>query len=103
GIICLFTAAALHGAGGEHWVATWGTAQQLYRAAGGRGQAAPAPAAGPVPAPAPAKGPARRFPVPPALASVNNQTIRMVARTSIGGHRVRIRLENALGAGSVTF
>ena len=34
---------------------------------------------------------------------MNNQTVRMTARTSIGGHRVRVRLESALGGGSVTF
>jgi lysophospholipase L1-like esterase len=34
---------------------------------------------------------------------LNNQTIRMIARTSIGGHKVRVRLESALGGGTVTF
>jgi lysophospholipase L1-like esterase len=102
GIVFVLTATALQGAAAEHWVAAWGTAQQLYRApAGGRGPATPAPA--PPRVTTPPKGPTRRFPVPPALAEVHNQTIRMIARTSIGGHRVRIRLENALGAGSVTF
>ena len=48
-------------------------------------------------------GPARRFGIPPALASVNNQTIRMMARTSIGGRSVRVRLENSLGSSAVNF
>jgi hypothetical protein len=56
------------------------------------------------PEPPPAPGtPGRRFPVPPGLASLNNQTIRMIARTSIGGSSVRIRLSSALGSGMVTI
>jgi lysophospholipase L1-like esterase len=34
---------------------------------------------------------------------MNNQTIRMIARTSIGGRSVRIRLESAFGSGTVNF
>ncbi|MES1260579.1 MAG: SGNH/GDSL hydrolase family protein, partial [Acidobacteriota bacterium] len=84
-------------------VATWGTAQQLYRAnVTGRGATAPAPPAPAAPAPRPA-GPARRFGIPPALASVNNQTIRMIARISVPGRRVRVRLQNALGSSTVNF
>src|SRR5947207_9594130 len=90
----------------QHWVATWGTAQQQYRAAagGGRGGLAPAnaaaaPAARPPQAGGPQAGaPARRFPVPPPLTRLNNQTVRMIARTSIAGHTLRVRLANALGA-----
>lgn len=96
--------------GSEHWVATWGTAQTLARIGGaaagrggapavGRGQAAVAPAApAPVRPPSAAPAfPARRFPVPPTLAGVDNQTIRMVVRTSIGGRRLRVRFANAFG------
>ncbi len=54
----------------DHWVATWTTAQTLART-------------GPPPAQAP-----RGF---------SNQTIRMIARTSIPGSRVRVRLSNAFG------
>src|SRR3954468_5997775 len=104
----------------EHWVATWGTAQQLFRApAAGRGQppAAP-PAQTPAPAspssvvaPAPASppgaqgggGPQRRFGIPPSLPGLKTQTVRMVLRASIGGSRVRVRLFNALGANTVTI
>jgi lysophospholipase L1-like esterase len=63
----------------EHWVATWGTAQLLVR---------PQP---------PATPPAN----PPA--GFKNQTVRMVARTSIGGQRVRIKVENAFGSDPVTI
>ncbi len=92
---------------GDHWIATWGTSQQLYRAApAGRGPVAtPAPAPAPAPAPNPAagRGPARRFPIPPALQTLHNQTVRMVAHTSVGGSTVRIRLQNALGAPTVSI
>ena len=66
---------------GERWVTTWATAQQLAPttvAFGGREQ--------PPPPPAQAR-------IPPTLA---DQTIRMIARVSIGGNRVRVRLSNAL-------
>src|SRR5689334_14698483 len=84
----------------NHWVATWGTAQpQMARggaarggatqpgAAGGRGPVAAQP-----PGPGRGTGPQRRFGIPPGLMTVNNQTVRMVVRTSIGGQQVRIRL-----------
>src|SRR5882757_1245109 len=97
-------AAALPILSQQHWVATWGTAQQQYRAAG-RGGTAPAAGRGPQTAPAPPAptpgAPARRFPVPPPLAGLNNQTVRMVVRTSIGGNSLRVRLTNALGSPSL--
>jgi lysophospholipase L1-like esterase len=34
---------------------------------------------------------------------LNNQTVRMIANTSIGGRSVRIRLSSALGAGTVSI
>src|ERR1035437_10654431 len=76
----------------EHWVATWATAQQAVRTGApqaGRGaQPTPTPAATPAPAPPP----------PRPGASFNNQTVRMIAHTSIGGKRVRIELSDAGGA-----
>jgi lysophospholipase L1-like esterase len=97
----------------QHWVATWATAQTLARTGGGargaappagRGQATP-PTAAVTAAPAPAASPfpSRRFPVPPALSGVSNQTIRMVVRTSIAGRRLRVRFVNAFGAGTVAI
>jgi lysophospholipase L1-like esterase len=68
--------------GEERWVATWGTAQALVRPAT---PAAPPPAGPPTTAQAiGARG-------------LNNQTVRMMVRTSIGGRRLRVRLSNAFG------
>ena len=65
----------------NHWVATWGTAESLTR---------PQPPANPPANPAPGSS------------GFKNQTVRMIARTSIGGQRVRIKVENAFGAPPVT-
>jgi lysophospholipase L1-like esterase len=114
-------AAAQRAPAGEHWVATWGTAQQTYRApaaaAGpGRGPVPPGPAslasppttppAGAAPAaqqPGGRAGPQRRFGIPPPLSGLNNQSIRMIVRASIGGTRVRVRLTHAFGASALTL
>jgi len=58
----------------EHWVTTWATAQQL------------------------APQPRLTGPGPNVPATLKHQTVRMVARTSIGGKRVRIRVSNAMGS-----
>jgi lysophospholipase L1-like esterase len=60
----------------DHWVATWATAQTLART-------------GPPPA------------NPNATRGFSNQTIRMIARTSIPGKRLRVRLSNAFGSAPV--
>ncbi|HXB69673.1 MAG TPA: SGNH/GDSL hydrolase family protein [Candidatus Acidoferrales bacterium] len=100
----VFLVTALHGQTGEHWVATWGTAQAQFRNAGRSGPVAAGRGTAPAtPPPAPAKGPQRRFGIPPGLAGLNNQTVRMIARTSIGGRTLRIRLSNALGGTPVTI
>jgi lysophospholipase L1-like esterase len=64
----------------EHWVATWGTAELLVH---------PRP---------PATPPARQA---PGAAGFHNQTVRMVVRTSMGGSRLRIKVENAFGSAPV--
>jgi lysophospholipase L1-like esterase len=71
----------------ERWIATWASAQLQGRPPGAaqRG-AAPAPAAG--------------TPAPPAT-GFNNQTIRMVIRTTIGGRRIRVQLSNAYGVSAL--
>jgi len=82
----------------DHWVATWTTAQDLARSQ----PAAPRP-----PAPAPTENaatPAPPRPVPPqGMRGFNNQTVRMIVRTSIGGTRVRIKLASAFGTVPVTI
>src|SRR5258708_7856165 len=70
-----------------HWVATWAAAEQQPRAAG--------PGRGPGPAPAaPAAATATPRPAPPP-SGFNNQTVRMIVRTSLGGNRIRVHLSNA--------
>jgi len=64
-----------------HWVATWGTAQELYRHED-------------------ANQPRRDG--RPQL-TISNQTVRMVVKTSIGGDRVRLRVANAFGAPTVVI
>jgi lysophospholipase L1-like esterase len=71
---------------GEHWVATWATAQAL----------APVAPLG-APPPRPQAAPARPSPIGPIPETFKNQTVRMVVRTSIGGRRVRVQFSNALG------
>jgi lysophospholipase L1-like esterase len=80
--------------GQERWVATWATAQTLIR------PAAPASIMVQPPAvPAPGTAPTGPSTTPQAIGArgFNNQTVRMIVRTSIGGKRLRIRLSNAFG------
>ena len=83
--------------GEEHWVVTWATAQLLARSA----TPPPAPAATQTSAPAQPAAPPR--PVPMGARGFNGQTVRMMVRTSIGGRRLRIKLENAFGNAPVTI
>lgn len=79
---------------GDHWVSTWAASPQKPFAFPA---IRPAPAAAPAP-PQAATPPAR--PAPPRLAPLsgfNNQTIRMIAHTTIAGRRVRIELSNVFG------
>ena len=93
-IVVLVCLGPVWGQGKEHWVATWTTSQPLARYLHVRG--GPPPAGGratPAPQPAPAGRGAQQA---IAAQGFNNQTVRMIVRTSIGGSRVRIRLSNAL-------
>jgi len=77
---------ASYGIAQEHWVSTWGASAQQARTF-----APPPPAAqvnGQPAAPPRAAGPPSSF---------NNQTVRMIVRTSIGGRRVRVQFSNAYG------
>jgi lysophospholipase L1-like esterase len=77
----------------DHWVTTWVAAPQQPRAGG------PPPAAQPAAAPGGQRGQAG--PGGPAVAppstSFNDQTIRMIVHTSLGGRRARVTLSNAYG------
>src|SRR4029450_13413825 len=78
---------------GEHWVGTWMVAHI------GRPQNPPAPVAPPAPAP----GTTTAAPAaPPAFMHFNNQTLRQIVRTSIGGRRARVVLSNAFGTVPLT-
>ena len=81
-VALLLTLAAAADAQRGHWIPTWTTAQQLVRF-----PVAPVTAAPASQAMAPGLG--------PPLATLHNQTVRMIARTSIGGRRVRVKLANA--------
>src|SRR5688500_3570865 len=78
---------------GRHWVSTWGTAQLSLRA----------PPAAPPLTPQLGPDPRRRHPIPPSLPGLNNQTVRMIVRASLGGETVRVRLQHAFGAPSVAI
>jgi lysophospholipase L1-like esterase len=90
----------------ERWIATWGTAQQAFRApasAPPAGASAGASTAAP-PATSTAAGrggPQRRFGIPAVLPGLHDQTLRMIVRTSVGGQIVRIRLSQAFGTSAV--
>jgi lysophospholipase L1-like esterase len=88
---------------GERWVAAWATAlvARPLPPSGGRGQGPGGPpAAQPAPVLAPAAGPAAQAPPAPP-ATLNNQTVRQIVRTSIGGNRVRVVLSNAFGTAPI--
>src|SRR5690242_17277524 len=99
-----FTLVHAESKGQEHWVATWGTAQMLARTPppAGQGGRGPQPAATSATAPATQGGPATP-PTPQQIAGrgFNNQTVRMIVRTSIPGRRVRVSLSNAFGSAPV--
>lgn len=71
----------------EHWVATWAASPQQVRA-----PLAPPPAATPAQGAAPAPA------GPRPIASFNNQTVRMIVRTSVGGSRLRVQFSNTYGS-----
>ena len=81
----------------EHWVPTWGTAQQLV-AATSPFRPATAP---PTTTPPPAAPPPSTTPPPFRVTTLTNQTVRMILRTSIGGRRLRVKLSNAFGMPAV--
>ena len=84
------------GSGSGHWVGTWATAEV------GRPQTPPPPAPAAVAQPPQGQPPAPAAPPAPFL-HFNNQTLRQIVRTSIGGNRVRIVLSNTFGTAPLTI
>ena len=74
-VIPRVTRAQTH-AGAEHWVGTWAASPQMPAAENG---------------------------ISPADAGFENQTVRIIARVSIGGKEVRVRLSNEYGTAPVTI
>ena len=70
---------------GEHWVSSWATAQQLT------------PVVNPSWAKPPPKVREEHSPILPIPERIENQTVRMLIRTTIGGKQVRVQLSNAQG------
>jgi hypothetical protein len=85
----------------RRWVATWATAQPLATAAVPAWLSKPPPQKAST-AESAGKAP-ERSPVATIPERLDNQTVRMVARVSIGGRQLRIRLSNARGFSAVTI
>jgi lysophospholipase L1-like esterase len=73
----------------EHWVGTWAASEV------GRPQVAPPPL------PAPPGQPPPALPAP--FVHFNNQTLRQIVRTSIGGSRLRVVLSNVFGTAPLSI
>jgi lysophospholipase L1-like esterase len=94
-ILAIHPAMFAQSGGNEHWVGTWSASQV------GRPQT--------LPQPAPALPPFQinQCPAAPPAATMfmhfNNQTLRQIVHTSIGGSRVRVVLSNAYGTAPLTI
>jgi len=92
----LLTADPTRAQQGEHWVGTWAAAGV------GRPQNPPPPAVPPAP-PSGQAQPAQTAPPSPApFMHFDNQTLRQIVHTSIGGRRVRVVLSNSFGTSPLT-
>ena len=81
---------------GEHWVATWATAQEMAATV-------PDHVVLPPDAPKPDFSKMRGKRPPQAPDKLENQTIRMIVHTSIGGSMLRVELSNAFDKSSVSI
>ena len=82
---------------GEHWVGTWMAASVA------RPQAPPPPAAPAALPPAQTQQAPAAPPAPAPFMHFNNQTLRQIVHTSIGGRRVRVVLSNVFGTSPLTI
>lgn len=80
----------------EHWVATWATAEEMA-------VTVPDHVVLPVGAPKPDFSKMRGKRPPKAPDSIENQTVRLIVHTSIGGSMLRIELSNAFDLNSVSI
>jgi lysophospholipase L1-like esterase len=98
--------------GGERWVCTWATAQQLMPMTlpGGLGSTRGGPPTasessrrgGAAPQTAKPQGSRANSPIMFNMpTNLEDQTVRMIVRTSLGGNRVRVNLSNAHGGPAV--
>jgi hypothetical protein len=90
-VVCV--AARAQPASVERWVATWGTAQTLAVESIPDWVEPPPPELMPKDAPP--------SPIPPIPDSFAHQTVRMIARVSVGGRALRLTLSNAAGRPTV--
>jgi lysophospholipase L1-like esterase len=82
----------------DNWVATWGTATALALDPA-LDWIRPPP---PPPADAPRNDtPPPASPIPPVPTELNNQTVRMIVRSSVAGERLRLQFANAQGLAPV--
>ena len=88
--------------GSAHWVGTW-TTSEVGRPQVPPPPAAPAPIAAPVPGQAPLPPPAPVAAIPAPFMNFNNQTLRQIVHTSIGGVRTRVVLSNSFGTAALTI
>ncbi|OYW44928.1 MAG: hypothetical protein B7Z08_08345 [Sphingomonadales bacterium 32-68-7] len=85
--------------GGERWIESWGTALPLQPPPPPPAFRPPdAPARPAAPQAALARPPQPASPFVPFPATLHDQTVRMVLRTSVGGDRFRLEFANANGA-----
>jgi lysophospholipase L1-like esterase len=91
--LILCTPAQAQATPASRWIESWGTAQPLA--------AAPAPPAFAKPADPPKPTPPS--PIVPFPATLSDQTVRMIVRSSAGGPQIRLTFRNAAGGPPVTL
>lgn len=85
---------SVYGAGAkQHWVATWAASPQAAHIV--------IPGIRRPPAASSSAGQSNRPPVFPPPPTFDNQTVRMIVRSSIGGSEVRVQLSNAFGSAAL--
>jgi len=92
---------ALTAAAQDHWVATWAASPQSasFNFPMPKRNTVEPKAEPPAPKPSAPSKQASPFALPP---TIDNQTVRLIVHTSIGGTRARIQLSNAYGTGPLT-